>query len=146
MDWFSWEQCASIINSVLSMGWVKLIASFIGLAVAWIFDDTRGYMPAIIVASLIALDSVSGMVAAVHSGEGLSSQKSKRIIIKFVIYGIAISTGRLVDKLMPLPAFAVVIETALALTEAQSIIENCGKAGMPVPVKIKNLFKTLKDK
>lgn len=144
MEWFSWEQVRSVLDNILSMGWVKAGASLFGIGIAWLFNDTRGYMPALIVASLIALDSISGMLAAVLHGPGLNSRKAKRIIIKFVVYGIAIATGRLVDKLLPLPAFAVIIEVALGLTEAQSIIENCGEAGMPIPPKLKKMFERLR--
>lgn len=144
MEWFSHDQIKSVIENILSMGWMKVIASLFGMAIAWVFNDTRGYMPAVIVACLIALDSISGMLAAVLHGPGLNSKRAKRIIVKFIIYGIAIATGRLVDKLLPVPVFAVVIEVALGLTEAQSIIENCGEAGMPIPPKLKNMFERLK--
>ncbi len=144
MDWFTYEQARSVLDNIFSMGWVKIVGSFFGMAAAWVFDDTRGYMPAVIVACLIALDSISGMIAAVINGPGLNSKRAKRILVKFIIYGIAIATGRLVDKLVPVPVFAVVIEVALGLTEAQSIIENCGAAGMPIPPKLKNMFERLK--
>ena len=138
--------CRNIILNILSLSWVKSLFSIIGLALAWVFDDSRGFYPALIVVILIALDSCSGMVRAVRTGEGLSSRKSKRIAWKLIIYGIAILTGRLVDKTLPTPMFAVVIEVFLALTEAQSIIENLGEAGMPIPAKLMKLFTLLKDK
>ena len=138
--------CKNVIMSVFSLGWMKAIFSVIAVAVAWLFDDARGHYPALVVMTLIVLDSISGMVSAVRTGEGLSSRKSKRIAWKLILYGIAIITGRLVDKTLPTPMFAVVIETFLALTEAQSIIENLGQAGMPIPSKLMKLFTMLKDK
>jgi len=145
MEYFTLEQCKSVLNSIFSMWWVKLLFSVVGMAVAWLFDDTRGILPIYIVATLIVLDSVSGIIAALKN-EGLSSKKSKRILLKFVLYGIGIITGRLVDKLLNLghPVFAVIIETALGLTEGQSIIENLGRAGMPIPEKLKKLFEQFK--
>ena len=138
------NQIKQIGLNILTFKWFKSLLSLIGVGLAYVFDDTRGTSPALIVAVLICLDSMSGMFAAVKSGEGLSSRKSKRIAVKFVLYGIAIITGRLVDKMIPIPAFAVVIEIFLAVTEAQSIIENLGRAGLPIPPKLKAMFTALK--
>lgn len=140
------SQIKHICLNVISFSWLKTIISFIGIGFAWVFDDTRGHVPALIVMILITLDSISGMACAIKSGEGLSSRKSKRIAWKLIVYGLAMLTGRLVDKVLPTPMFAVVIETFLALTEAQSIIENLGCAGMPIPSKLMKLFSVLKDK
>ena len=140
------SQVKHYLSNVLSLAWLKTIFSFFGLGFAWVFNDERGFFPALIVVCLIVLDSCSGMLCAVKTGEGLSSTKAKRIAFKLILYSIAILTGRLVDKTLPMPMFAVVIEVFLALTEAQSIIENLGKAGMPIPAKLMKLFSVLKDK
>ena len=87
------QQIKYIMNNILSLAWVKVVFSAVCVALSWVFDDSRGTAPALIVAVLIVIDSISGIIAAVKSGEGLSSRKSKRIIWKFLIYGIAITTG-----------------------------------------------------
>jgi len=143
-EYIDWPQIKQILSNIISFGWIKVILSVIATVFAWFFDDTRGANPALIVAALIVLDSISGIIAAIKSGEGLSSKKSKRVVWKFLIYGVAIITGRLIDKLIPVPAFAVIIEVFLGVTEGQSIIENLGRSGMPIPKKLENLFTVLK--
>ena len=101
------------------------------------------------------VDYVSGMIAATQKGE-LNSKKGTKGIVKKIGYLVAIAVALIVDQLIYyvtnqigititfVCAFGVLTTIWLTLNELLSIIENLGRAGVPLPKFLENIILVLK--
>lgn len=99
-----------------------------------------------ILLTLVLLDYVTGWLASGVEGKLSSSVGFKGIFKKIGIF-IVLSVAHLIDQY--LGAGAILINAALffyASNELLSIIENCGRIGIPVPSILKNAVDILKSK
>ena len=99
-----------------------------------------------IVGAAVLLDIVTGVLASVMDGSGLSSQKAYKGVIKKVVLFVALAFGTFLDVFIPYAAssvsmnipknllFSSVICVYIAVTESISVIENiyrCNNAALP---------------
>ena len=118
------------------------------LVISEFFFDSMLAKSIVAVFFLILFDWVTGIFAARASGEIIKSSKILRTPIKIAIYFMLITVARIAEYSLP-NAIAYLDETViafLALTELISIIENTGKMGYAVPLKLLEKLKSLRDK
>jgi len=121
----------------------KVIGSFFGIILSWIFEGDHTIL--ISIYSLILVDTFTGVWLAAKNKE-LSSRGFYRTVVKCFVYFIMIAVGRVVDKHTPIAFAAPIMDSFLVMTEAFSIFENFSKLNFPVPTKLLKLLKIYYDK
>lgn len=126
------------------MNYMKYIMSAVG-GVVLAYFRLYGFAFAIVGASVL-FDMMTGVIAAIATGEGLSSKKAFKGVMKKLMLLIALGFGTFLDVLLPYAAntvsipvpknllFSTVICVYIALTESISIIENiykCNSLALP---------------
>ena len=91
---------------------------------------------------LMALDILSGMAAAFVERRA-SSDASLRGIVKKVLVILLVGTAHAVEPVVGFDASAYVAMFFVA-HEALSILENAGRAGVPIPVRLRSALVALK--
>lgn len=95
---------------------------------------------------LIIIDFITGITSAYMAGEKITSRRTVKTAFKVVIYGILISSGHLVEKILPGTFFIEeIVSSFLGLTEFISILENAGKMGYGVPQKLLHKLQEMRD-
>lgn len=95
---------------------------------------------------VIVLDYVSGLGAAVVSGQGLSSAIGfKGLVKKFALVAIVALSHQL-DKVMGTDVVMYGSLYFFICNELISIIENYGRMNLPLPPAIKRVIRVLKSK
>ncbi len=113
-----------------------LIIAFGGAAAAYF----KAYVPLIAIVSVaVVFDIVTGVIAAVYSGEGLNSKKARKGAIKKSTMFLALAFGIFLDFLIPFAAaqigfktgnqllFSNIIAFYIVFTECVSVCENIYK-------------------
>lgn len=111
-----------------------------------------------IVAVVVLFDIVSGVLASLIDGTGLSSQKAYKGLVKKAVLFLALGFGTFIDVFIPYAAgtvnmslpknliFSTVICVYIAVTESISIVENIYRCNNnALPLWIAKYFKTAKD-
>ncbi len=123
---------------------LKIIIALVGGAVSAYF---KAYLPLVAIVAVSALfDIVTGVIAAVYTGEGLSSKKARRGALKKAAIFLALGFGTFLDFLIPMSVarlgfdigttvvFSSVIAFYIAFGECVSVCENlyrCNPAAFP---------------
>ncbi|WP_416149892.1 holin family protein [Salipaludibacillus sp. HK11] len=99
-----------------------------------------------ILVAVVVLDYLTGIISA-WINESLNSQYGlKGIATKVLIFSL-VSVGHFVDMLLGNGPFIREVVIIFYITnELISIIENAGKAGLPLPRKLSKAVKVLKEK
>lgn len=135
---------------------IKYLLSIAGGAVLTYF---KLYGPAyIIVGAAVLFDIVTGILASIMDGAGLSSQKAYKGVIKKIVLFVALAFGTFLDVFIPYAAasvnmsipknllFSSVICVYIAVTESISIIENIYRCNnQALPAWIAKFLKAAKD-
>lgn len=92
--------------------------------------------------ALVVVDMITGIWAALKSGQKISSAKLRHTVSKLLIYQIAIITAWLVETYMHLDFIPAVklVSAMIGLVELKSVIENCNI------ISGQNIFKMLIEK
>ena len=127
-DFAQWVKCAGgCAASVATFLWGKPDLWFYGLI------------------ALTALDYVTGIAAALIKKELSSRTGLSGIIKKLLIFAI-VAVAQIVD--MTVHANGVVRNLAIGFllgNEGLSILENCGRCGVPIPKKLMDALEQLKE-
>ncbi|WP_431089591.1 phage holin family protein [Paenibacillus sp. 8b26] len=94
----------------------------------------------------MAIDYVTGVAAAIKTGEGLSSKAGFWGLTRKALMLMVISLAHHVDLLMGTEIMKGAATYFYLSNELISITENCSRMGLPLPPKLKNFFALLKDK
>lgn len=139
------EYLGSILNSCMNYSAVKWFSGSLFLLYSFAFGSQAKTVLLAIVA-LVVFDFITGITAAKMSHEQIMSSKIFRSAFKFLIYFIMISSAHLFEIAVPLLGTSAtdIIIAFLALTEIISIMENVGKMGYEVPLKLLNSLQSLK--
>ncbi len=134
-----------ILTSVVEYIQIKLAAGVLLVGLSFFFSPEL-WNATLAILCLVVFDAVSGVVAAKKVGEPIRSRKLCKTAFKLAIYGLLISSAHLTDFATGIPLSWLSVEVAmigfLAATELLSIVENAGKMGIAIPVRIvKNLEK-----
>ena len=114
-------------------------------------------VPLVVLVAVMLIDWVTGLAGASATGK-LSSRVGVVGIVKKVCYLALVAVGMVVDYLI-LSAlvsigislqinycFGMIITVWLIINELISILENLGEMGVPLPVFLTSMIKTLKSK
>lgn len=138
------------------MDWIKYAASaVIGVIVSYF--KGHGILFLLVVLAVI-FDLITGMLAAVISGEGLSSGKARKGFLKKIVLLVALCFGTFLDVMIPwaagyigVPVFETMLFSAMicayiCITESISIVENIYKSnGHALPSWIQKILTQAKD-
>lgn len=95
---------------------------------------------------LVVIDFITGLASAKAKGDVITSRKASRSAIKVVVYLLLIASAHLAEVIIPGDSFfETVVISFLALTEFISILENIGKMGYAIPLKLLNKLQELRD-
>lgn len=96
---------------------------------------------------LVVLDYLSGVAAAAVEGRVSSKEGFRRLPRKIIIF-IMVAVGHMVDKMMGNDSSMIMdgVIFFYASNELISIVENAGRAGLPVPQVLRRVIEVLKDK
>ena len=124
---------------------VKSILAALCALLGFLFGDRDGLMIALV--ALIVMDYISGVIAAIVEKK-LSSEVGAKGIAKKIFMLLIVAIANIVDINVigeghVLKSVTVVFYIA---NECISLIENAGRLGVPVPKKLIDVLKQLKDK
>lgn len=131
-----------ILITVLDYPLVKGVLTSTALAYNWVFSENATYI--YVVAALLALDTITGVWRS-WKNKIVWSKGFFRVAAKSAVYFILLATGALVDKVMPATFAFTMMTVFLACTEAISIMENVSQLGLPIPIKLVEILKVMKD-
>lgn len=100
-----------------------------------------------VLVALVVLDYLHGIAAAAVEGKVSSKEGFRRMPRKIMIFGM-VAVGHLIDKLLG-NTNQMVMDGVIffyAANELISIVENAGRAGLPVPSVLRRVIEVLKDK
>jgi len=96
---------------------------------------------------LVIFDAITAMATAYKNKVAVTSRKMFRTPLKLAVYFLLISSSNIAENALP-AIIHILDETILAflvLTELISIIENIGKMGYAVPMKLLNRLHEIRD-
>jgi toxin secretion/phage lysis holin len=93
---------------------------------------------------LIIIDVFTGILASVIA-KNISSVASYRGMLKKGVMLLVVVTARVMEIVVPQAPLMSLGCLGFIAVELASIIENCGKAGMPLPPKLKEAFEKFKE-
>jgi len=93
---------------------------------------------------LIVLDIVTGTIAGAINGR-LASVISYQGLLKKGIVVLAVVTAKVLEFVIPQAPLMALGCLGFIAYELKSIVENCGKAGMPLPPRLKRAFEQFQE-
>lgn len=121
----------------------SLFGSF-AIVAGWTFNGE--YQALIAIFSLVTIDFLTGTHHAVKTNTW-TSRRCREGIVKYFRYLTFMFVARMVDKVVPLPFAAPLMDSFIVINEAGSILENFDKLGHNVPLFLIEKFKSyFKDK
>ena len=107
-----------------------MIRSNLASIVAFVAAYLAPVVPALITCGLlVAVDTITGIIAAKSKGESIQSKMLYRIAPKLIVYNLLIITGYAVQQNMGIKwiPFTDISTGVIALIEFKSILENVSK-------------------
>jgi len=95
---------------------------------------------------VLILDYVSGLGAAIISGQGLSSAIGYRGLVKKFFMVLVIALSHQIDRVMGTDMIMYGSLYFFVANELISIVENYGRMGLPLPQRLKGIIKVLKER
>jgi len=125
--------------------WIKCMGALLYVPYVFLFDSEQHVgLTALLI--LIIFDMITGIASARYTGEIIKSSKILRTVLKICFYYLFISAGHLTENVVGLNLYLdETILAVLALTELISIMENIGKMGYAIPMKLLNKLHELRD-
>jgi len=121
----------------------KTIVSVMGATLSFIFGSWSTLFG--ILLTVVVLDYITGIISAWINGK-LSSDHGRKGIIKKVYIFAIVAVGHMIDLLLGNEPFIRDVTTFFYITnELISILENTGRAGIPLPKKLKKAIEILKE-
>lgn len=134
--------------------WIKSVAAFFGAATSYFYGGWPILLQVLLV--FVVIDWLTGIIAGYRDGVLSSKVGSIGILRKVMIFAI-VSIGHLSDIVLidllgetvlsfdghPIRDAAILFYLA---NEALSILENCGRMGLPVPPAIRKAIEIFSEK
>lgn len=124
-----------MMNKLIAYAQIKGETSILIVIASYLFDPTQTSVY-IALALLIIADFLFGVSATIKTGDKIQSAKLRRTAIKFMIYFGMIAACRISEYALPFHMLDEVVAGYLVATELVSILENAGRMGYAVPLKI----------
>ncbi len=116
----------------------------IGMVTTYLFGAWNSVLEALIYAMVI--DYISGVLAAyVNPDMALDSHRGFQGICKKLMILLLVSLAHFMDNAMGQQLICVAVTWFFLGNEGLSILENAGKAGIPIPARLKNTLKQLSE-
>lgn len=138
---FNLQTCKEILYNVSDYTVAKTFTALLFCTYAYIFKTGDVLIPVFL---LVIIDSITGIMFACRQKE-LSSKGFSRVAMKFFVYLLLMATAGILDQEFPGQYATTSMKSFLMMTEAISIMENIGKLGWPVPLKILQFLKMQSD-
>jgi len=125
---------------------IKIFVAMVLSCVGFLFDGLlREAMLALLI--LLIFDFVTGIAAAKREGNEINSHTAFRTAVKIAIYFLLVSSGRMAEVATrsTLPFIDEAVIAFLGVTELISILENVGRLGYAIPLKLLNKLKSYRD-
>lgn len=123
----------------------KLPISILSGILAYLIG-VENYASLVVIVVLMSFDLITAIMAAFKQGDPIESRRALKTATKLTVYCIFLSAMHLTESVIPGTTFMdEVAASFLALTEAISIMENIGRMGFAVPLKLLNQLKDLKE-
>lgn len=118
------------------------ITGVVGVVAEVLFGAWNDALIALVVAMLI--DYVSGVIAAyINPALSLNSQRGFRGILKKIMILLLVSLGHVLDTAMHQQIICIAVTYFFLGNEGLSIVENAAKAGVPIPVRLRETLEQL---
>lgn len=122
---------------------VQSIAAVIGGILSFIFGEMTPAFAVLI--ALMVLDFCTGLLHAIIE-QKLNSKTCARGIMKKIFILALVAVAHLIDISLGKAVCMGVVEFFYIANESMSIIENAGRAGLPVPEKLTKVLEQLNGK
>lgn len=122
---------------------IQAISAFIGGVCSFVFGNLDAFF--LVLVALEVIDFLAG-VSLAFVEKKVNSERCFAGLLKKVFILLMVALGQLIDTATAQDICRNVIIFFYIANEAMSIVENAGKAGLPVPEKIVNALEQLKEK
>ncbi|TJY43551.1 phage holin family protein [Cohnella pontilimi] len=95
---------------------------------------------------VMGLDYISGVLAAVKSGDGLNSNIGFWGLAKKGLTLLVIMLSHRIDVLLGMNLVMGGAISFYLVNELLSVVENCGELGIPIPDNVRRIVQILRDK
>lgn len=127
------------------MPWTMTCAvAIIGSAITFAFGMWSEALTLLIV--MMGVDYVTGVYAAIRTGPGLNSRTGFKGLAKKGVMLLVLLVCHRIDLLLSMNAVLGGATYFYLTNELISIIENCGRIGLPLPERLKQIVEILKEK
>ena len=124
--------------------WIQYVFTGIGGVMGWLFGGVDGFLYALI--AFVVIDYITGVLAAIYTRQ-LSSEVGFKGIAKKVMIFLLVGIGNIID--VEILKTGAVLRTAVIFfylsNEGISIIENAARLDLPIPARLVDVLKQIKD-
>ena len=130
------------MKNVVTVG--QYIFTGIGGVMGWLFGGFDGFLYALI--TFVVIDYLTGVLAAIYTKQ-LSSEVGFKGIAKKVVIFLLVGIGNVID--IEILKTGAILRTAIIFfylsNEGISIIENAARLDLPIPEKLINVLRQIKE-
>lgn len=123
---------------------IQYLFAGIGGVMGWLFGGVDGFLYALV--AFVVIDYITGVLAAIYTKQ-LSSEVGFKGIAKKVAIFLLVGIGNVID--IEILKAGAILRTAVIFfylsNEGISIIENAARLELPVPEKLVNVLKQIKE-
>lgn len=124
--------------------WIQYVFTGIGGVMGWLFGGIDGFLYALI--AFVVIDYITGVLAAIYTRQ-LSSEVGFKGIAKKVMIFLLVAIGNIID--IEILKTGAILRTAVIFfylsNEGISIIENAARLDLPIPARLADVLKQIKD-
>ena len=121
---------------------LKYISAAVCALFSFVFGGVDMFLKVLIAFAII--DYISGVIAAIIKNE-LNSAVGFRGIFKKVCIFLVVAVAHMIGQALEMPSVRSLACGYYIANEGISILENTGKAGLPIPDKLKQILEQLKN-
>lgn len=138
----SMEYLQYLARGVFSNGLFKVFSSIVMTIFGFLFGfEIQLVLLALVV--LVTFDFFTGIMAAYQTGKPIKSRDALNTAVKLGVYGVLVSSAHLTQSIISgFTLMDIGMVAFLSATEFISIMENAGKMGYYVPLKLLNQIKS----
>lgn len=105
---------------------MQFIRHYFTLTIGWLIIYFLPIVPFILIVGFFVLaDTITGIIAAHHRGEEITSKRFRSVVSKYIVYGVAVCVAHVIQRqfFYDFPAMKL-ISGLIAYSELLSIDEN----------------------
>lgn len=133
----------SLMDTSKAIGYIKLAVAAVGAFLTTFFGGWDTMLQVLVL--FVALDYVTGVVAAWYEKQLNSDIGARGIVKKFLLF-IIVALAFQVDKAIGQEIFRSLSIWFYLANESLSIIENVGRCGVPIPAFLRTALEQMKQK